>query len=60
MKWDTFIKKKSMKISELIEILQDRLSQAGDQDVVVYDTDYEQVYPLEVEYSKWEVVFKPE
>lgn len=49
-----------MKISELIEILQDRLSQTGDQDVVVYDTDCEQVCPLEVEYRKWEVVFKPE
>lgn len=49
-----------MKISELIEILQVRLSESGDQDVLVYDTDYEKVYPLEVEYRKWEVVFKPE
>lgn len=49
-----------MKISELIEILQNRLETVGDQDVEVYDTDYEKAYPLEVEFEKWRVVFKPE
>lgn len=49
-----------MKISELIYLLEQRLESCGDQDVEVYDTDYEQPYPLEVEYTKWGVVFKPE
>ena len=49
-----------MKISEIIEILQTRLETCGDQDVEVYDTDYEQSYPLEIEYTKFGIIFKPE